>query len=478
MWLFLLLVIPLLGLLILLISPRHWQPFIPVVVTALNILDFIGYWVWHASANTDLFSHWLQMDQLSTLITGITLFVGFTAAIYSIHYLQMERKQAHPTSLHAEKVYYALFLVFYIALIGVPLMQNVLLTWALIEGTALASAMLIDFHHTKTSTEAAWKYIVLMEIGGLLGLFGTLTFLIGQPITLHATTWQLLTQYASHIPAAWLKTGFILVLVGYGTKAGLVPFNAWLPDAHSQAPSPTSAMLSAIKLNVAMYGILRCVDILNAGGLGVFGKDSLAAIGLLTVVVSTLMTVRQHDFKRLFAYSSSENMGLIAIGFALGPIGVLGGMLQMINHSVIKSLLFYQSGDMLFAGGSTTIDRLRGYAHALPYAGGILTLGFLAIAGAPPFGLFISEFMIIYALFHQMPIWFAIVIVLMLAILFANFLRYALQIGFGRPSAAVQKFKLTKATREWGAVIPFTLHMVAILALGILLPFGMSMLGQ
>ncbi len=470
-WIAALLIFPLIGIAVNWLVPASMRAYVPVLVTALNVLNFVGYLCGLYGHTGRAFNTVFQMDKFSAVITGITIFVGFTAALYSVGYMHKEEHRGHLTA-GSIKMYFGMFLLFYFTLLGAPLFQNVLITWGFIEATALASVLLVDFHRTKRTAEASWKYIIMMEIGGICALFGAITFLVGQPSFAHAVTWTGLEQIASAIPTKWLMVGFALVLAGYGTKAGLVPFHAWLPDAHSQAPSPTSAMLSAIKLNCALYAIIRFQTILTASGNGAFANRALLSIGILTVVVATLVTIRQHDVKRLFAYSSSENMGLAAIAFALGPIGVFAGLLQMVNHSVIKAMLFYQSGELLTASGSTEINRLNGITKILPWTGATLMLGMLAIGGAPPFGLFLSEFTVVYSLYHASP-WLAVIVLILIAILFANFLRYAIRIGFGTPVRVLE----SKPVIHTGiSSVSIGLHMLTIVALGTVLPFGLQLL--
>ncbi len=470
-WLYGLFIIPVVGILMVLVARGPLKAWVNVVVTGINLLYFLAGWFGLFRTGHSFAIPLFHLSGFSALVIGITLFVGFTGALYSVHYLELENRQHALHGEHQQRSYPLLILLFYFTLVVAPLWNNVLVTWGFIEATALSSVLLVDFHQDRRSSEAAWKYIILMEIGGILALFGTLMIVSGEPVSMHTATWQGLIQNAKFISPIHLKIGFALVLAGYGTKAGLVPFNAWLPDAHSQAPSPISALLSATKLNVAMYGIVMTMRVLAADDMGRYAHLIMIALGVLTVLVSTLMTISQHDFKRLFAYSSSENLGLIAIGFALGPIGTIGAELQMVNHSLIKSLLFYQSGDLMAAASSTQIQKLRGFALAYPWMGGIFILALLAIAGAPPFGLFISEFTILYAIMHEGAIWLAVLILALLALLFANFLRYALQMGFGLPSDAVEKFKRLYHQMEWRAMVPFGLHLVLVLILGIALPF-------
>lgn len=469
-WMSLLLLVPFAGLLLTVAVPVRLAPRVAIAVTGLNALivagRVAGLYGKHPPGRI------LQMDGLGLVITCITVFVGFTAALYSTHYIRTAAEY-HPADRGRTKRYFQLFLAFYFTLVGVPLFQNVILTWAFIEATALTSVMLVDFHRTKLTGEAAWKYLVIMEFGGLCALFGTLLLLFGQPGHVSTATWMGIAHIAPSMSSRALLFAFVFALVGYGAKAGLTPFHFWLPDAHSQAPSPTSAMLSAIKLNCSMYGILRFLSLEDAGHERAFAHAALLVLGILTVAVCATMTVAQRDYKRLFAYSSSENMGMVAIGFALGPLGALGGFLQMINHSLIKSMLFYQSGELLHASGSTEMRGLRGVARAWPWTGGTLMLAMLAIAGAPPFGLFISELIIVYALFHTASAWLGGLVLLLLITLFANFMRYAIQIGYGENSEQLRRFREAHR-RPWEAALPFGIHITLVLALGILLPFGLS----
>lgn len=468
MWLLILLGVPLIGQLILWLGPPSVGRYAATAVTGLNL--FAGsYFVLNFKQTSLLSGFFMPLDTLSRVVFGMTLLVGFTASVYSVGYVRRGHLPHGQSTVHAERKYFSLLLAFYWALLAVPLVENIVLTWALIEATALASVFLVDFNRTKKTAEASWKYLILMDVGGVSALLGTVAILIGEPSISQLASWTGLTHIASTIPTKWLWISFVLILVGYGTKAGLVPWNAWLPDAHSQAPSPISAMLSAIKLNVAMYGIIRFQGILRAGHQSSFADHALIAVGLLTVFVSTLMTIAQHDVKRLFAYSSSENLGLIAIGFSLGPIGTLGAYLQMVNHSVIKSMLFYQSGELLLQTDTTEIRRFHGMIRQMPIVGTTLLLGMLAIAGAPPFGLFISEFTIIFALVHEASPWLAAFVTLLLAVLFANFLYYAMQIGLGKPTRRGLQIDSNKA--RWTTWFPLLTHTLSSLALGLFLPY-------
>lgn len=472
-WLSILVILPILGIAALFSVPRQVRAWIPVVVTGLNLiatgvaLIALPTPVKSLSASS---GGWL-FDPLSLGISAITLVVGLTAAMYSVGYVRRD-VAAMKSSVEKELHYFTLFLVFYLSLLAVPLLQNVFFTWGAVELTALASVLLVDWHDTQLTHEATWKYLVIMITGGLIALFGLVLFVGFAKVPLPDATWSTFSHMAKTVPPVMERVSFVLVLAGFGAKAGLVPFNFWLPDAHSQAPSPISAMLSGIKLNCGMYGILRLQAILHSGGQSNFANWMLATVGFVTIAVSALMTVAQTDYKRLFAYSSAENLGLIAIGFAFGPLGMLAGYLQMANHALIKSMLFYQSGELLHIWGSTDMRGLSGISSVLPRTGHALMFSMLAIAGAPPFGLFISEFLILYAIANHGAIWLAVLLILCLVLLFGNFLRYAIQIGYGEPSS---QLRLLQRSREGaGILVPTSVHLAMTLMLGTLLPLVVS----
>jgi len=463
-WLLLILVITLLGIIVETFARGVLLRWLPIGVTVVNIPLFIVQLVTGELQTTSVFS----LTLLSAFLASITLFIGCTASIYSLGYVQSHLQEVEGSGSRQARSYYVLFMAFYFSLLVATLLNNILLTWGAIELTALSSVLLVDWNHTRLTHEASWKYIVIMETAGLLALFGLLLLLASTGTPVAAATWTNLAQAADSLTPEVQRIAFVFVLVGFGSKAGLVPFNFWLPDAHSQAPSPISAMLSAIKLNTAMYGIVQMQKVILAGGQGRFADHTLLTVGFVTVAVSTLMTVYQRDFKRLFAYSSSENLGLVAIGFSLGPIGMLGAYLQMANHSLIKSMLFYHTGELHRIWGSNDMRGLSGIAQILPRTGRSLVLGMLAIAGAPPFGLFLGEFFIVFDLLKHSSTWLAVLLLLLLAILFANFLRYALSLGYGETSSRLLRHgvPIEPAT----VLLPTAGHLLASLALGLILP--------
>lgn len=406
-----------------------------------------------------------QYDRLSFVTLIIAAVVGFTSIWYATGYLKLSGEKYDLTNRRHLR-FFALTMIFYALMLWVPMVHSLVLLWVLIEGTALASVFLVDFENTRKTFEATWKYIVMMEIGGALSLAGTLILLLGSPGGGQDLTWNTLAATVKSIPSAQAKLSFALILAGYGIKAGLVPLHTWLPDAHSMAPSPVSAMLSGIKISVALYGILRFYDILAGSGAHLFALWLTRGTGLLTILVAVAMTGFQKDFKRLFAYSSVENMGLILLGYTLGPLGVYGALLQMLNHAIIKPGLFYLSGNLILHYKTTEIRKVSGALFSLKWSGLMLVLLMMAIAGTPPFGLFISEFIILLSALRAGLVWIGVALVALLVILFANFLRYALQMVFGHPSIPESGGN----AGSWRTTLPPFLHLAGSLAMGTVIP--------
>jgi hydrogenase-4 component F len=297
----------------------------------------------------------------------------------------------------------------------------------------LATAFLISFYHKPGATEAAWKYLIINSIGLLLGFFGTLLFLAPTKGALvnQLVDWEMLLAGAPSLDPLIIKIAFIFALIGYGTKAGLVPMHTWLPDAHSKAPSPISALLSGALLNVAMLAILRFKIVTDAAVPGAFTQGLLIFFGVTSVVVSALIMFPQKNYKRLFAYSSIEHMGILALGFGFGGLGAFAALLHMIYHSLTKSVLFCSAGNILLKYGSTKMVNIRGLLKALPLTGLLVFVGFLAITGTPPFGMFMTEFYILSTGFAYHPA-VVILVLAMLALVFIGFLRHVAGMAFSR----------------------------------------------
>ncbi|RJQ44392.1 MAG: hydrogenase 4 subunit F [Nitrospiraceae bacterium] len=344
----------------------------------------------------------LYMDALSAYIMGLIVFLSLASSLYSIQYLEHEL-HAGLTNPVAVRRYYALFHLFIFTMLFVVVSNNLALMWIAIEATTIVSAVLIGlgFRKRELAIEAAWKYIILCTVGIIFALLGTF-------ITYYASTavvgtdgvlnWTSLRNIADKLNPATMKLAFVFVLVGYGTKAGLAPLHNWLPDAHSQAPSPISALLSGILLNTAFYGIIRFMSIVAPSTGAEFTGNLLMIFGMISIVLSSIFILVQSNYKRLLAYSSIEHMGIISLGAGIGgPVGMYGALLHILNHALSKPLMFFASGKIQAAYGSTRIENVRGVLTSMPLLGTLSFIGALSLAGTPPFNIFISEFTVIKA---------------------------------------------------------------------------------
>jgi len=304
--------------------------------------------------------------------------------------------------------------------------KNMGIMWIAIEATTLSSAFLVGFYNNKQALEAAWKYVIVCSVGIAIALLGIILLHLSSIGVLEEKqflNWTALYDNAGALKSSIVRLAFIFILIGFGTKAGLAPMHTWLPDAHSQSPSPISAMLSGVLLNSAMYGIIRAVSIVNRNlGSSVFTGRLLMAIGILSIATAAVFILTQKDYKRLLAYSSIEHMGIIA--FAIGifsPLSIFGALFHMINHSLTKSMLFLCSGNILQKYNTKQISKITGVLKVLPVSGLAFMIGLFAITGTPPFSIFSSELTIIASAFDTNNLFLGIVFVVLLAIVFAGF---------------------------------------------------------
>ncbi|MDX9872740.1 MAG: hydrogenase 4 subunit F [Clostridia bacterium] len=377
------------------------------------------------------------IDALNALVLDITAVVSFLVSLYSVGYLNSEYPAAE--DLKRIKLYYSLTSAFIFTMVLAATTQNLGLLWIAIEATTLASVFLVGFFNTKRSLEAAWKYIIICSVGIALAFLG-IVFLYYSAHLIHNTesalNWSFLSAQAGSLDSGVLKLAFIFILVGFGTKAGLAPMHTWLPDAHSEAPSPVSALLSGVLLNNAMYGIVRFMSIVNKNlGDSTYTGRLMIAFGLLSVGASVLFILAQKDYKRTLAYSSIEHMGIIS--FALGlftPASLLAAFFHMFNHSLTKSMLFLCAGNVLHKFKSKEIISISGLFKAMPLTGGAFFLGILAIAGLPPFSIFASELNIIIAAFTSGHIAVGSVFTFQIAAAFAAIAYALFRMFFGTPA--------------------------------------------
>jgi len=389
---------------------------------------------------------YFALDALGVIVLAIIIVIGCAAAFYSIGYLREEvRKEI--IGFHRVREYFVLFHIFIGAMLVSVSSTSPVIMWIALEATTISTLFLVSFYNKPSATEAAWKYLLINSIGLLLGYFGMLLFFAAPSLMQgHALiTWESLFAVASTLNPLMTKVGFIFVLIGFGTKMGLAPMHTWLPDAHGKAPSPISALLSGTLLNVAFLAIMRFKTITDAVVEPSFSKHLLLTFGTISLIVSAFIIFTQKKYKRLFAYSSIEHMGLIAIGFGIGGIGSLAAVLHMVYHSITKSLLFFTAGNVFLKYRITKIQHIQGLFSALPITSVLLFIGFLSIAGVPPFGMFLTEFMILTSAFGQYP-YLVVVILALLVLVFAGFFRHVTAMMFGTPSEEIHMGEMNAFT--------------------------------
>ena len=338
---------------------------------------------------------WLTCDALGALVLVLVALVGATAALFSWGYIKVRAAHAGPRK---EQHYYGLYNLFIMSLLAVPLLANVALMWVAVELTTLLSAFLVGFEDTAEALEAAWKYVILTTLGAVIALLGFLILYWGSRVAGYEPfTWAGLVGAAPRMPPALLWPAFLLILVGFGTKVGLVPMHTWLPDAHSQAPASICALLSGVETTTALYVILRLFPVVG-GAATLDARPWFVGFGLLSVAIATLLLIYVRDFKRMFAFSTVEHMGIILVAAGLGGADAhLGAAYQMTGHAIAKSFCFFAAGTVAMTFNTQEIASVRGLVRFAPLSALALAAGAFAIAGAPPFAVFISEFLIFKA---------------------------------------------------------------------------------
>jgi len=375
---------------------RHFGAPITLAGAVINLaLSTFVAWDVSRHGHMNVPGDWLTCDGLGALILVLVAFVGFTAALFSWGYIAERSKHISGAPLRR---YYSLFNLFVLSMLAVPLLANVALMWIAVELTTLLSAFLVGFEDTPEALEAAWKYVVLTTLGAVLALLGFLILYWGsREAGLPPFTWLGLVQAAPHIPPALLWPAFLLILVGFGTKVGLVPMHTWLPDAHSQAPASVCALLSGVETTTVLYVILRLFPVVS-GAPGLDPRPWFIAFGLGSVAIAALLLITVRDFKRMFAFSTVEHMGIILVAAGLGGMDAhLGVTYQILAHTVGKSFCFFAAGIAVMAAGTQDIGSIRGLIRSAPLSAAALLAGGFAIAGAPPFAVFVSEFLILKA---------------------------------------------------------------------------------
>ena len=405
------------------------------------------------------------VDAFNVYLAVLTAFVSMTTALFSRRYMRRERE--HGTIGHRRiRFYHAMFQLFIFAMLLCLLTNNVGVLWIAMELATLSTVLLVSLYRTPSAIEAAWKYFILCGVGIALALFGTVLLYFAAEKVLgaggEALLWTNLSQVSDQLEPTILSLAFVFLMVGYGTKVGLVPVHNWLPDAHSEGPTPISAVLSGLLLNIALYALVRC-KVLVDGSTGTHHAGNIMmGFGILSVIVASFSLLRQKDIKRMFAYSSIEHMGITTFAFGLGgPVATFGALLHMLVHSLTKSAIFFTVGHASQMHRTQDMDKIQGLIRGNPLVGWGMTLGVMAIVGMPPFGVFMSEFLILTATIKDAPI-MAPFLLLGLGVTFAALFRKVQPMVTGEVPPHQKFLKV--------AHVPVILHMVLVLGIGIYMP--------
>ncbi|NTG45400.1 hydrogenase 4 subunit F [Rhizobium rhizogenes] len=408
---------------------------------------------------------YLLVDDLNIVFIVLNAFVGFTTSIFSASYIAHELEIGRLTLANL-RFYHAMYQIMMFGMNLAFVSNNIGLMWVAVELATLTTVLMVGLYRTHEALEAAWKYFILGSVGIAFALFGTiLVYLAAQPVVgegYDAMVWTILIEHAAAFDPPLLNVAFVFLLLGYGTKVGLAPLHAWLPDAHAEGPTPISAVLSGLLLNVALYAVLRFKMLLSANPEALAPGPLMMTMGLVSLIFAAFMLYRRRDIKRLFAYSSIEHMGIIVFAFGLGgPIANFAGLLHMVMHSLTKSAIFFAVGHIAQIKGTQRLSAIRGLTETHPGLGWGLLAGVVAIAGLPPAGIFMSEFLIVSSAFAKQPL-LAIPLVFGLLVAFGALLLRLTGAVFGQPRGSIMPAE--------ASYIPMYAHLALVLVAGVYLP--------
>ena len=459
---------PLLGAIVLgLVGHRHRAP-------EINVLFSLGTFIAAGALTLEvvdagpllLAREQFFIDPFNVFLVTLTAFVGFTTALFSRPYMRIELEHGRLTPARL-RLYHSMYQLFSATMLVALTTNNMGLLWVAMEAATLSTVLLVTLYRTPAALEAGWKYFILCGVGIAQALFGTILLYFAAEKVLGAAgvsalLWTHLDAVKGELEPAVLGLAFVFLLVGYGTKVGLAPLHNWLPDAHAEGPTPISAVLSGLLLNVAIYAVVRCKVLVEGALHSQLPGRMLMAFGLLSVVLAAFLLWRQRDVKRLFAYSSIEHMGIIAFAFGMGgPVANFAALLHMTVHSLTKSAIFFAVGHATQKAGSQLMEQIRGLISVNPTVGWGLMLGTLAILGLPPFGVFASEFLILTTAMQQQP-WATPILLLALGVAFAAI--------FGRVQPMVFGESTAKRLPHPPALLPVFAHLALVLLLGVFIP--------
>jgi hydrogenase-4 component F len=411
---------------------------------------------------------YLIVDDLNKVFIVLTTFVAFTTSVFSASYIghEIESGKLRPGYV---RFYHAMYQLLMFAMNLALTANNIGLMWVAIELATLTTVLMVGLYRTHEALEAAWKYFILGSVGIALALFGTiLVYMAARPIVgegLSAMVWSVLVTHAANFDPDLLNLAFVFLLLGYGTKVGLAPLHAWLPDAHAEGPTPISAVLSGLLLNVALYALLRFKMLLALNPASIAPGPLMVIMGLISCLFAALMLYRRRDIKRLFAYSSIEHMGIIVFAFGMGgPLANFAGLLHMTMHSLTKSAIFFAVGHIAQVKGTQKIADIGGLTASNPVLGWGLVLGVVAIAGLPPLGIFMSEFLVVSSTFARSP-WLAVLLTFAILIALGGLFLRLNVIAFGEPRGPVRPSR--------SSYVPMFAHFAIVFVAGIYLPSGL-----
>ena len=467
MALLLLLAIPLLGCAVLaMFGARRLAPEINVLFSGATFLASIALSMRVMSEGSLLLGHeQFFVDPFNVFLVALTALVGWTTSIFSRPYMRVEEHHGR-VNRRRLRLYHSMYQLFVFTMLLALLTNNLGLLWVAMEAATLSTVLLVSLYRTGASIEAAWKYFILCGVGLAQALFGTILLYFAAEKVLGiaggALLWTELDRVKGSLEPTVLSLAFVFLLVGYGTKVGLVPLHSWLPDAHAEGPTPISAVLSGLLLNVALYAVVRCKVLVDGAVATPFARVLMMGFGLASVVVASFLLLRQKDIKRLFAYSSIEHMGIVTFAFGMGgAVANFAALLHMTVHSLTKSAIFFAVGHATQKAGTQMMDGIRGLVVVSPMLGWALALGALAILGMPPFGVFASEFLIVTTAMRDHP-WATPFLLLALGVAFAAILSRIQPMVFGESNVARLPHR--------PAAIPVFVHLALVLMLGLWIP--------
>jgi hydrogenase-4 component F len=408
---------------------------------------------------------YLLVDDLNKVFIVLTTFVGFTTSVFSASYIGHEIEIGRLTPRFV-RFYHAMYQALMFAMNLALVANNIGLMWVAIEMATLTTVLMVGIYRTHEALEAAWKYFILGSVGIALALFGTiLIYMAARPVIgegVDAMVWSVLMSRAAQFDPALLNVAFIFLLLGYGTKVGLAPLHAWLPDAHAEGPTPISAVLSGLLLNVALYALLRFKMLLALNPEAIAPGPLMVIMGLISCLFAAFMLYRRRDIKRMFAYSSIEHMGIIVFAFGMGgALANFAGLLHMTMHSLTKSAIFFAVGHIAQVKGTQKIADMGGLTVTNPVLGWGLVLGVVAIAGLPPLGIFMSEFLVVSSTFAREP-WLAIILALGILVALGGLFLRLNTIAFGEPRGPTAKAE--------ASYVPMFAHLALVFMAGIYMP--------